>query len=189
VEAQDLASFKKKARAEGRTLVFIDESGLTQKPHCVRTRSPKGQTPLLFHCFNWKNLGAIAIPHGGHCPKGRLAEDGPIPARYCLTELRSRLYPARTIKNATESDGTIIFTVKPDLMGGSRLTAKAAEKAGKPWLHVCGTAPASITIAAVREFVATHNIQVLNVAGSRASKEPTVGACVKLTLSAAFGRL
>jgi hypothetical protein len=60
LEAQDLAGLKKKARAEGRTLVFIDESGLTQKPHCVRTWSPKGQTPLLFHCFNWKNLGAIA---------------------------------------------------------------------------------------------------------------------------------
>ena len=53
---------KKKARAEGRTIVFIDESGLTQKPHCVRTWSPKGQTPLLFHCFNWKNLGATLLP-------------------------------------------------------------------------------------------------------------------------------
>jgi transposase len=60
LEAQDLASVKKKARAEGRTIVFIDESGLTQKPHRVRTWSPKGQTPLLLHCFNWKNLGAIA---------------------------------------------------------------------------------------------------------------------------------
>ena len=26
----------------------------------MRTWSPKGQTPLLFHCFHWKNLGAIA---------------------------------------------------------------------------------------------------------------------------------
>ena len=60
MEAQDLAGVKKKARAEGRTIVFIDESGLTQKPHRVRTWSPKGQTPLLLHCFNWKNLGAIA---------------------------------------------------------------------------------------------------------------------------------
>jgi hypothetical protein len=28
---------KKKALAEGRTIVFIDESGLTQKPHRVRS--------------------------------------------------------------------------------------------------------------------------------------------------------
>jgi len=55
-----MAGFKKKALAEGRTIVFIDESGLTQKPHRVRTWSPKGQTPLLFHPFNWENLGAIA---------------------------------------------------------------------------------------------------------------------------------
>jgi transposase len=55
-----MAGFKKKALAQGRTIVFIDESGLTQKPHRVRTWSPKGQTPLLFHPFNWENLGAIA---------------------------------------------------------------------------------------------------------------------------------
>ena len=38
------------------------------------------------------------IPHGGWCPKGRLAEDGLIPARYQLTEMRSAAYPARTEK-------------------------------------------------------------------------------------------
>jgi transposase len=60
MEAEDLAGDKKKARAEGRTIVFIDESGLTQKPHRVRTWSPKGQTPLLFHPFSWDNLSVIA---------------------------------------------------------------------------------------------------------------------------------
>jgi hypothetical protein len=33
------------------------------------------------------------IPHGGWCPKGRLAKDGPIPARYNLTETPSSNYP------------------------------------------------------------------------------------------------
>jgi transposase len=60
LEEEDLARIKKKARAEGRIVVFVDESGLTQKPHCVRTWSPKGQTPLLFHPFSWDNLAAIA---------------------------------------------------------------------------------------------------------------------------------
>jgi transposase len=55
-----VADAKKKAQTEGRTIVFIDESGLTQKPHRVRTWSPKGQTPLLFHPFSWDNLAAIA---------------------------------------------------------------------------------------------------------------------------------
>lgn len=50
----------KKARAEKRTLVFVDESGMTQKPHRVRTWAPKGRTPILQHHFNWDNLAAIA---------------------------------------------------------------------------------------------------------------------------------
>jgi transposase len=41
-------------------LVFIDESGLSQRPHRVRTWSPRGQTPVLEFAFNWKKLSAIA---------------------------------------------------------------------------------------------------------------------------------
>lgn len=55
-----MARDKKKALTERRTLVFVDESGITQKPHRVRTWAPKGQTPILQHHFNWDNLAAIA---------------------------------------------------------------------------------------------------------------------------------
>ena len=55
-----MAGDKKKALIEGRTLVFVDESGITQKPHRVRTWAPKGETPILQHHFNWDNLSAIA---------------------------------------------------------------------------------------------------------------------------------
>ena len=41
-------------------MVFIDESGLSQKPHRVRTWSPRGQTPVLQFDFNWKKLSVIA---------------------------------------------------------------------------------------------------------------------------------
>jgi len=40
--------------------VFIDESGLSQRPHRCRTWSPKGQTPVLQYSFNWKKLSAVA---------------------------------------------------------------------------------------------------------------------------------
>jgi len=40
--------------------VFIDESGLSERPHCCRTWSPKGQTPILQYHFNWKHLSAMA---------------------------------------------------------------------------------------------------------------------------------
>jgi transposase len=60
VETEGLAGAKKKAQREGRTIVLIDESGLTQRPHRTRTWAPRGQTPILHHCFNWKNLSLIA---------------------------------------------------------------------------------------------------------------------------------
>ena len=60
LEEKALARHKKKALTEGRTLVFVDESGITQKPHRVRTWAPKGETPILQHHFNWDNLAAIA---------------------------------------------------------------------------------------------------------------------------------
>ena len=40
--------------------MFIDESGLSQRPHRCRTWSPKGQTPVLQYSFNWKTLSAMA---------------------------------------------------------------------------------------------------------------------------------
>ena len=39
---------------------MIDESGLSTRPHKVRTWSPRGQTPVLQHHFNWKSLSVIA---------------------------------------------------------------------------------------------------------------------------------
>jgi hypothetical protein len=49
------------------------------------------------------------IPYGGWCPKGRLAEDGPIDLRYQLQETPSSSYPQRTEWNARDSDGTVTF--------------------------------------------------------------------------------
>lgn len=46
---------------------------------------------------------------GGYCPKGRKAEDGVIDERYPLTELPTAGYRQRTIRNLSESDGTLIL--------------------------------------------------------------------------------
>src|SRR5713226_8006906 len=50
----------KKAQKQGRIIVFVDESGLSQRPHRCRTWAPKGQTPVLQYHFNWKTLSAMA---------------------------------------------------------------------------------------------------------------------------------
>ena len=41
-------------------IVFIDESGLSERPTRVRTWAPKGQTPVVQFHFNWKHVSAIA---------------------------------------------------------------------------------------------------------------------------------
>jgi len=41
-------------------IVFIDESGLSQRPHRCRTWAPRGHTPVLQYHFNWKTLSAMA---------------------------------------------------------------------------------------------------------------------------------
>jgi transposase len=59
VETGAVADHKKKARRQGRLIVFIDESGLSTRPTRVRTWAPRGQTPLLQETFNWKSLSII----------------------------------------------------------------------------------------------------------------------------------
>ena len=55
-----MARFKKGAKAEGRTIVFVDESGLSERPHRCRTWAPRGKTPVLQYHFNWHLLSVIA---------------------------------------------------------------------------------------------------------------------------------
>ena len=40
--------------------MFIDESGLSERPNRCRTWGPRGQTPVLQYHFNWNTLSAIA---------------------------------------------------------------------------------------------------------------------------------
>jgi transposase len=60
VEGQEVARTKKIAARQGRVIVFIDESGLTERPCRARTWAPKGQTPVLQYSFSWKQLSVIA---------------------------------------------------------------------------------------------------------------------------------
>jgi transposase len=53
-------ALKKKAQREGRLIVFIDETGISERPTRVRTLAPKGQTPVIQFHFNWNHVSAIA---------------------------------------------------------------------------------------------------------------------------------
>jgi hypothetical protein len=133
-----------------------------------------------------------AIAHGvsysGWCPRGRRAEDGRIDACYALRETSSPGYGHRTEANVLNSDGTVIFSISEELTGGSRLTADLARKHGKPLLHLAAERHNEDHARVLYAFVEEHAIEVLNVAGPRASKEPRVGAFVRRVLTAAFGQ-
>ena len=123
------------------------------------------------------------FPHGGWCPKGRLSLDGPIPAKYLLTETPSAGYSQRTEWNVRDSDGTVVFTYSKEPTGGSLKTIQFCKKHGKPYLHIF----TGYDIAEqILKFVDEHQIRVLNVAGSRESKDPGIYEMVKRVLSYAF---
>jgi transposase len=54
-----LAPDKKGALRQRATLVFVDESGFSERPSIRRTWAKKGATPILKLPFNWKRLSAI----------------------------------------------------------------------------------------------------------------------------------
>lgn len=113
----------------------------------------------------------IDIPHGGWCPLGRIAEDGPIPSRYQLEEHPSPKYSDRTKRNVIDSDGTLVLYLS-NLEGGTFKTFHYAECIAKPCLKIRLTHPGRIE--RVHEWLAKCNVRTLNIAGPRASKEPEI---------------
>lgn len=54
-----MAGARKKARLEGWTVIFIDESGFYLLPAVVKTYAPRGQTPILQVPLSWDHLSVI----------------------------------------------------------------------------------------------------------------------------------
>jgi hypothetical protein len=128
----------------------------------------------------------LGVPHGGWIPKGRLAEDGPLPESYSLKETTSAVYAERTEKNVIDADGTLIIA-RGKLRGGTAYTREMAVKHGRPWLHVdLRQTPAFRAALAIREWIATQRIMVLNVAGPRASKDPRIYSDTLAMLESVF---
>jgi Circularly permutated YpsA SLOG family len=122
------------------------------------------------------------LPHGGWCPRGRSAEDGPIPARYELRETPSRKYAQRTEWNIRDSDATLVMSIAANPQGGTRLTLALARQLGKPVLHLsrgASVGTARDLASQVDAFLNENSVRILNVAGPRASQEPNVAAFVR----------
>lgn len=131
---------------------------------------------------------AKGLPHGGYCPKGRKAEDGPIPPCYNLEETDSADYPPRTEMNVIHSDATVVFTDGPiEDEKGCKLTVKLCQKNEKPYIAI-DLSRAGIEDAGkfLKKLVKDHSIKVLNVAGSRASHAPNLALKVQRVLELAI---
>jgi hypothetical protein len=129
---------------------------------------------------------ANGFAHGGWCPRGRLAEDGPIPPRCQLRETPSRKYALRTEWNVRDSDATLIFSIAADPQGGTKLTLDLARKLGKPVLHLSRDIEPADAAALLRGFLNEHAVETLNIAGPRASQEPEIKAFVTDILQSAL---
>ena len=114
----------------------------------------------------------LGIPCGGWCPKGRVAEDGPIASRYPLTETSSADYAQRTERNVRDSDGTLILARGVRLTGGTAQTHEVAVRLKRPCLVIDLTSPLPST--AILLWFETRRIKTLNVAGPRESKQPGI---------------
>jgi hypothetical protein len=91
-------------------------------------------------------------------------------------------YRDRTLKNIQDSHGTVVL-YRNRLMGGSRLTRQLAKNEGKPCMAVnLGTHDPFEAAVALQSFVDEYRINVLNIAGPRASHDPEIYMDVKMVL-------
>lgn len=124
----------------------------------------------------------LEIPHGGWCPRGRIAEDGIIPEEYLLkcpadddSDVREvNIYNERTKLNIRDSDGTLIFVpswpLPENITDGTNLTIHEAERRNKPHFIVDLSKDQSFHLVA--DWTKKNRIETLNIAGPRESQCP-----------------
>ena len=117
----------------------------------------------------------LELPHGGWCPAGRRAEDGPIPPHYPLVETPERSYTVRTERNVLDADATLIL-YRQHLRGGTALTRTLAAKHQKPYLLVDLQDPHAPSPNDVATWLRREAVHTLNVAGPRESGQPGIHA-------------
>jgi len=131
-----------------------------------------GQTGADRAALDWalKN----GIEHGGWCPKGRLAVDGPIASKYKLRETESAGYRQRTKLNVVGSDATLVLNTG-ELDGGTLQTVRFAQTLAKPSL-VMQLDQISQEMAAtmVTSWLRDRQVSSVNIAGPREEKRPGI---------------
>lgn len=119
------------------------------------------------------------IPHGGWGPKGRLAEDGPLPKRYKLAESPTTSDQRQTEQNVLGSDGTLIVS-HGRLTDGAAHARMTAKKHNRPVLAIeLSTDSVPQASRKITTWLDENNIQVLYVTGPRALQDAKIYRGVK----------
>jgi predicted Rossmann-fold nucleotide-binding protein len=116
----------------------------------------------------------VALKHGiecgGWCPAGRLDELGRIPDQYPVQELEAGGFGERTLQNVKDSDGTLII-YPGKLGGGTEQTIRSCIELQRPHeLIDASKVSAQEAANSIIDFMRTHTIDILNVAGPRQSE-------------------
>ena len=122
----------------------------------------------------------LGLETGGTAPKGYRTETGPNLALRDIYGLKESIhwnYSYRTYVNVMDADGTVIFGDRNS--AGSKQTIGDCSANGKRFLI-------NPTSERLREWIEEKNIQTLNVAGNRLSKNPGVVKLVRDTLMEAL---
>jgi hypothetical protein len=114
------------------------------------------------------------IPHGGKCPKGRLAEDGPIDTIYHLVETDSADPAVRTVLNIKNSDATLIIvpSLPLKITDGTVLTIDTVKNLHKK--HLIIDLSSEFSADDIVKWAIENDVTILNIAGPRESSTPGI---------------
>lgn len=116
-----------------------------------------------------------------------MTETGPAPwlAEYGAREIATADYRMRTEANVRDSDATLWFgnTSSP----GGRVTLNAIRGMGKP--HMIVRAGEGVRPSEVADWITRRGFESLDVAGSRESRAPGIGARVERFLAEVFTQI
>ena len=130
-----------------------------------------GQTGVDRAALDWAiDMG---IAHGGWCPRGRTAQDGPLPERYKLKETEAIGYVQRTRMNVRDADATL-FIHHGLLVGGTRLTLRFADAMEKPVRLVDLSKDWPSQTIQVQDWWTELGLHSLNMAGPNEDRVPDI---------------
>ena len=111
----------------------------------------------------------LGIDYGGFCPKGRLAEDGVIPEKYNLTELKSSKYSKRSLANVKLSDASLVI-YQGKLSEGTLKTIEYCKQHNKPVFAINLLETLKRIRVNFNHWIQKNHVAVLNIAGPRESE-------------------